>query len=69
MKYTLIRDSDSGSVKRLESDGNVIWEYSGGGFSPKSDDFIDAILNDGGFNQDEREAIKAVFGLFKTEHD
>ena len=69
MYYTLIRDDESEQVKRLEANDETIWEYDGSGFSPEDDDLIEAILEDANFGQPQKDALKALIGLYDTEFE
>ena len=69
MRYTVVRDKDTTDVKRLESDGETIWEYNGGGFSPEDDEFQEAILEDANFGQPQKDALRALLGVFDTDYE
>ena len=69
MEYVVIKDDESGRVKRLEANDEIIWEYNGGGFSPEDDEFLEAILEDANFGQPQKDALKALLGLYDIEFE
>lgn len=60
MRYKLVRDEETGRAKRLESDGETIWEYNSGGFSIQDPNFLEAILDDANFGQPQKDALRAL---------
>lgn len=69
MIYTLVRDGETGDPIRLESDGETVWEYDGGGFSQMDDEFLEAILDDANFGMPQKHALRALFGLFEVDYE